>query len=126
DANIIAGSQSIRHEPDHRITQLWVHLHQRDPTKAHDDPHNYTQIIAVPDLAAQSPEQYGDRRVRRVFGRFLANRAQVPPLSVRMLARFRDTPRYLKLALDAKDRQLWAGDVALVATRVDTDASGRI
>lgn len=126
DANIIAGSQSIRHEPDHRITQLWVHLHQRDPTKAHDDPHNYTQIIAAPDLAAQSPEQYGDRRVRRVFGRFLANRAQVPPLSVRMLARFRDTPRYLKLALDAKDRQLWAGDVARVYTRVDTDASGRI
>lgn len=124
NANIIAGSQSLNYEPDQRVTQVWVHLNQRDPTSDVDDPRSYATAVATPDLAAQSPEQYGDRRVKRVFGRFLSGSAQVTPLAVRTLARYRDTPRYLSLALDAKDRALWVGDVARVSTRVDTDATG--
>ena len=125
DANIVAGSQALRYEPDQRVTQVWTSLHLRNPTEPPDDPRSYALTIATPDLAAQSPEQYGDRRVRRIFGRFLSGPAQVTPLGVRTLARYRDTPRYLSLALDAKDRALWVGDVARVTTRVDTDAIGR-
>lgn len=125
DANIIAGSQGLSFEPDQRVTQVWVYLDQRNPTEPPDDQRGYSQVVATPDLAAQSPEQYGDRRVRRIYGRFLAGSAQVTPLAVRTLARYRDTPRYLSLALDAKDRHLWVGDVARVNTRVDTDATGR-
>lgn len=123
--NIIAGSWSLSRDDKQRISQIWVYYQQSNPTESLDDTGNYKKLRIRIDPSAESEEEYDETKVKRIFSRWLRTEAQVINLAVRLLDRYRDGARYLKARLDAKDRDLWTGDVADVTLWSQVDETGQ-
>jgi len=124
DRHIIGGSAAVAQDPQARVSQVWVFWGQRNPTEKLDKESNYRRLRVRADLEAESPAQYGEQRIRKIFSRWISSEAQAVNLSVRLLNRYRNNPRSLTLALDAKDRHFWTGDVVDVTHRSVVDFSG--
>ena len=122
--NIVEGSIGISEDPKQRVSQVWVFWGLRDPTRRLNDEGNYKQIRIAADLEAEADREYGEKRIRKVFARWIDKQATAFNLAVRLLNRYRDTPAFLSLKLDAKDRALWTGDPAQVTTRLRVDELG--
>lgn len=125
DANIIEDSARLRTRPDERVSQVWVFWGQRDPTQRLDDEQNFRRLRVRADLAAEGVNQYNEKRIKRVFSRWLVSESQAINVSVRLLSRYRDNPRYLTIDMDAKDRATWTGDVLDVTHRGVVDFTGQ-
>lgn len=123
-ANLIGDMTRITAKPKERISQVWVHWGQKDPTQDVDEETNFRRIRVRIDPEAESDNQYGERRIRKIFSRWLQSEAQAIQVSVRLLARFRDNPRYMTFSVDAKDRQTWTADVADITHRGVVDDTG--
>lgn len=124
DANIIEESPRLSTRPDERVSQVWVYWGQRDPTQNLDDEQNFRRLRVRADLNAEGANQYNEKRIRRVFSRWLVSESQAINVSVRLLSRYRDNPRYLTVDMDAKDRATWTGDVLDVTHRGVVDFTG--
>jgi hypothetical protein len=124
--NIIAGSFSTQTKETERITQLWIYIQQRDPTKNVDDTSNYKTVNIRVDANAESEFEYNDTRVRKIFARWLETNAQSIVLGARVLDRYRTIPEVISVSLDAKDRVLWTGDIVNILHRTITDDTGLI
>lgn len=122
--NFIAGSTALKAKAKERISQIWFFYGLRDPTERTDSEQNFSRIYIRADAAAESANEYGDQKIRKVFSRWLSTEAQVINASARLLSRFRDVPRYLNVNVDAKDRESWTGDVVDVETRAVVDETG--
>lgn len=124
-SHLIAGASSLTEDPEQRISQVWVFFRQKDPTRRLDDEGNYARVRIRVDLEAESPEQYGEPRIKKIFSRWIETEAQAIQVTFRTLQRFRDNPRTLKVRVDAKDRAaLRAGEVADIETRTVLDERG--
>lgn len=115
--NIIADSIDLRDEPSARVSQVWVFWGVRDASASLNQDDNYTRLRVRADLDAESPEQYDDSRIRKIYSRWIHTEGQAINLSTRILNKLRDNPRTMTLELDAKDRRFWTGDVIDVLTR---------
>lgn len=122
--HVIAGSIELKAEPRERISQVWVFFGQRNPVEKLDDDQNYRRVRIRADLDAESDLQYGEQRIKKVYSRWIQTDAVAIQTTVRLLARFRDTPEYLGFRLDAKDRALWTGDLADVVLDNVVDDTG--
>lgn len=125
-ANIIADSLTVKHAPAARLSQVWVLFGQMVPTEALDKPSNYQGAVVSYDLSAEGAEQYGDKRVKKIYSRWLPSTAgsQAALVAARLLARYRDVPFTIALKLDAKDSSLWTGDDAQLTTRAIQNPDG--
>lgn len=111
---------------DARLTDVFFYSVQVDPTKSATSADNYRRFTHRWDARATSPRAHGDTRIRRVFCRWLNQGADavVGGLAQRLLNRFSDTPRHLRMVVRrAKAPALVA--VAEVTTRALQDATGR-
>jgi hypothetical protein len=124
DANILADSAELSQDPSGRWSQVWVYWGQRDPTEKLDKESNYRHIRVRADEEAESADQYGEQRIKKVFSRWLHSEAQAINVTTRLLNRYRDNPQYMTLDLDAKDREHWTGDVVDVEHRTVVDDTG--
>ena len=124
EANVLAGTFDAQQFPEQRASQVWVLYRQIDPTEDVDEQTNYRRIRIRADANAESPNQYGEQRIRRVFARWLQADAQVLTVGTRILARYRDNPINYKLQLDAKDRGIRTGDIVDLRTRQTQDFTG--
>jgi hypothetical protein len=124
EGHIIADSFSVAERDDERITQMWLYFRPRDWSKRIDDDGNYQSIRIRIDADAEAATQYADRRIRKVFSRWLLTDAQAINVTAKLLSYYRDTPRVITLDLDAKDRALWTGDIVDVRHRSITSADG--
>jgi hypothetical protein len=124
DANILAGSQSLVQRADERISQIWYYYQPRDLSKRVDDEANYRKVRIRVDGDAESVREYNEAAVTKIFSRWVRTDAIVTAITARLLTRYRDTPYYLTISVDAKDRGLWTADVVDVTTRLLTDESG--
>ncbi len=122
--HIKADSWTRDIDDDQRISQVWVYYFQRDPTESLDEPTNYKRLRVRIDAEAEQPEQYDERKIKRIYSRWLESKAQAINVASRLLNRYRDGAQYLTLKLDAKDRELWTGDVADVQLWSLVDATG--
>lgn len=125
DRNIIEGSATVAQDPSARVSQVWVFWGQRNPTEKLDKESNYRRLRVRADLEAESDQQYGEQRIRKIFSRWVNTEAQAVNLSVRLLNRHRNNSRSLSASLDAKDRALWTGDVVDVTHRGVVDFYGQ-
>lgn len=124
EANFIAGSVSLREKPRERVTQVWFFYNQLDPTEPLDDVQNYKNTYVDVNLQAESEDQYNERAIRRIFSRWLPTEAQVTQTASRIRVRYADIPVELKWQADAKDRDLWVGDIREIQTYKLRDAFG--
>jgi hypothetical protein len=124
DANIIAGSQSLQYRPDERISQIWYYYQPRDLSKKLDDEANYRKVRIRIDAESESDREYDEVAVTKIFSRWVRTDAIVTAITTRLLNRYRDTPFYLTVSVDAKDNGVWTADIVDVTTRLITNADG--
>ena len=124
DANILAGSQSLRTRPDERISQIWYYYQPRDLSKKVDDDANYRKVRIRVDGDAESVREYDEVAVTKIFSRWVRTDAIVTAITTRLLNRYRDSPYYLTISVDAKDRGIWTADVVDVTSRLITNTEG--
>ena len=122
--HILAESVQIEESPKDRVSQVWVFYGQRDPTVRLDEETNYRRVRVRADLNAESADQYGEQRIKKIYSRWLNTGTQALQTTTRLLNRFRDNPRYLSISLDAKDRDLWSADLADVTLDEVVDDTG--
>jgi hypothetical protein len=124
DANILENSVSITTDPKERISQLWIYWNQRNAALPLDNEANYDSLRIRADLDAESPDKYGEAKIRKIFARWIQTDAQAIILGTRFLEFAIDNPKTLKLRVDAKDRSYWTGDVLTVQHRNIVDPFG--
>jgi hypothetical protein len=117
DANIIENSASFSTDPKNRVSQVWVYWNQRNRAEEVDKSSNYQQIELRSDLDAESDNQYGESRIRKVYARWIQNNAQAVNLAARLLGASFNNPKYMKIRVDAKDRATWTADIVDIYNR---------
>lgn len=124
--NILAGSVSVSQQPEQRFSQVWIYTGQIDPTERLDEPRNYRNLRIRQDIDAESAEQYGEARIKKIFSRWLSDEGQALDTGTRLLNRFKDNPKIVTVMVDAKDRATWTGDVVNLRWRGFVDAVGQV
>jgi hypothetical protein len=120
--NIIENSFSVTTDPKNRISQVWVYHFPRN--RAESDLDNYDRLEINANLELEGPEFYDEQKIRSIEARWLSNNAQAFNLTSRLIRANYDNPIYLKIKLDAKDRQYWTGDVVDLSHRSIVDFNG--
>lgn len=124
EANIIADSYSMQERDENRITEIWLYLYQRDQSKRITEESNFRQVRVRIDADAASANEYGDRRIKKIYSRWIQTDAVSIAVSAKLLSYYRDTPRIVTVDLDAKDRTIWTGDIIDVKHRAITSDTG--
>ena len=124
DANILAGSQSIKIAPNERISQLWYYYEPADLSKKVNEEDNYRKVRIRIDPDSESVREYNESAVKKIYSRWMRTDAIVVAITTRILARYRDDPLYLTISVDAKDRNTWTADVVDVSSRLQTNTEG--
>lgn len=114
DSNIVAGSFSLSTKSDERISRVIIYYNRKNPTGNDDEISNYSNVRITVDGEAEGEFLFGDVRTSSIFSRWLVSEAQALQVSVRRLAAFSNTPEYMQISVDAKDRSLWTADVISV------------
>lgn len=127
DEELIAGSVTVKDDPNKRVSTVFVHFGKFDPTKQVTEKNNYQQTYVRID--SDSIVEYGNNQTKTIFSRWISNsnKAAATQLAKLIGRRFSDTPRMIDFSLDAKDAGLtgfWAGQNAMVNHRDMVDATG--
>jgi hypothetical protein len=122
--HLLRDSLSVTEDPEKRVSQIWFSFGIKDFSEQIDDPRNFARL--VPFIDRQAEIDHGEKRIRKVFSRWLpADRsALVTSIGQRMLLRLRDGRRTIGFHLDAKDGEVWVGDTVQLTTRHLLDANG--
>lgn len=124
NSNIIENSVSLTTDPKNRVSQIWIYWDQTNRAEDVDNEANYRKLRIRADLDAESAEQYGESRVRKIYARWIQNDAQAINLSARLLGQSYENPKILKLRVDAKDRAVWTADIVDIVHRNIVDFNG--
>jgi len=122
--HIIADSVSYKRDVKARISQYWIYFQQRDPTENLDETTNYRRLRVDIDSEAEQDDQYGSKQVKRTYSRWLQRESQAIQLGGRMLDRYRNGRRQIRLRVDAKDRSIWTGEIVDVVIWSQVDDTG--
>lgn len=108
-----------------RITQVLYRHKRTDPTKAMTDKANFQRNILTVDPAAT--ELWGASKTREIVTRWLdqGDDATVSIVSTRLLNRFKNAPKRVKILLDARDRGAKLMDVVELASDDVPDETGK-
>lgn len=124
-SHLIQDASVLKEHPNQRLSQVWVFFNQKDPTRRLDDESNFARVRIRADLEAEDSVEYGEKRISKIFSRWLETEGQVLQVTKRTLDRYRDNPRTLKIRADAKDRDsLRVGEVADITMRTVVDDRG--
>lgn len=124
DLNIIKDSFAINEVPRERNSQIWLFWNQRNKALATNVETNFDQLRIRADLDAESAQEYGEQRIKKIYARWIQTDAQAINLAARLLGITRDNPRRMMIRLDAKDRSFWTADVLVVKHRNVVDVFG--
>jgi len=123
DLNIIEGSISVKDDDESRISQLWVHYGKIDYT-GDDEAINYRNLYIQVDTESENENAYGSKRVKVIYADWLTSAALVATLAGRLLNKYNETPRKVKFSMDARDTDIWTGDVAILESRMFQGVDG--
>lgn len=124
DANILAGSQSIKTAPNERVSQLWYYYEPADLSKKVNEEDNYRKVRIRIDADSESEREYGESAVKKIYSRWVRTDSIVIVITTRLLERYKTDPLYLTISVDAKDRNTWTADVVDVSSRQQTNTEG--
>ena len=98
--NTIAGSLTVKEQPDKRISQVLTYFGQINPLKNLSDLDNYRSSSLVIDEEAE--EDYGGPVIKKILSRWIpgvGGRTVADRLGAILLSRYRDPPRKLTFDL---------------------------
>jgi len=124
NSNLISDSFNVADKRDLRVSTVFVYFGQIDPTKKLDEANNYAGTYIRANL--DSIARYGGNEIKTIFSRWINrdNKAQALRLAARIGRRFGTVPRAINFELDAKDKEVWAGQVIGVNHKYLPDFSG--
>jgi len=121
DLNIMRGSAILTRDPSVRLTQVAVYYDQIDLFGGATDNKNFRNRFTAVD-----GENLGETRAVSIYAPWVRNRTQAVQLAVRLLIRYRAVPKFLQIAIDAKDRTATIGSVVDIETQAIVDTEGNI
>jgi hypothetical protein len=121
ESDIIENSFSINTNPRDRISQVWVYHTPRDWSQ--DERSNFKGVEINANLELESRDLYDEQKIRIIEARWISQ-AQAFNLTSRLIRANYDNPVYIKIRLDAKDREIWTGDVIDIQHRSIVDFFG--
>jgi hypothetical protein len=124
ETNILAGHFAITEHPRERASQVWVYYDQIDYTKSVDQTAAYESQFVVASLESETDELYGEKAIRKIFGRWLPTDALAQNTASKIITRYVDVPFQARFRLDAKDRDYWIGDTIKISHHKDVDQYG--
>ena len=126
DNALIEGSIVIKEKPDERITRLILYYNQVNPVEKLDEWSNYSNREIRVDLSAEAPVQFGDTRERIIYSRWITTGSffAIETLMQRLIAKYRNTPAEVSFKIDAKDLDVWTGDLFTLRHRNIVDIYG--
>tara|TARA_R110002020_G_scaffold451901_1_gene666112 strand:- start:3951 stop:5813 length:1863 start_codon:yes stop_codon:yes gene_type:complete len=118
DDNILGNTMKVTDKEEARLSQVWIVYDILDPTGDKDKLKNYGKYIINRNPDAEGDDQYGDKRVKQIFSRWMTVNDSGIALAVgaRLLAKFLVTPKKIEFDLDASDQSLWIGDEVNILT----------
>lgn len=122
DADILAGSFSIKEIPEERVSQIHVYYSQRSFVGSVTDKFNYERAAVFINVQKQI-EYGGEPQVRELFCRFIQSDAIANNLAATYLNRFQDVRREISFDL-ADETTYWTGDMISVQHFLDVDFTG--
>lgn len=122
--HLLRGVTAAKDDPSRRISRVRVSFGQIDPTIRLDEPTNYRGAVIY--VNAEAEHNYGEARIHDIWSRWLtvAGRAHAVALAARLARRYQDNPRMVTFDLDAKDSDVWTGDIVDLSTWQIQDAFG--
>ena len=105
DDQMIAGSLTIKDQPERRISQVWVYYGQRNPLEKMDEEKNFSVARLDIDLAAESADQYGQSAIRKIYSRWIPKSLPDNAQSAAdlLIERFRNPPQNFSFALQVPE-----------------------
>ena len=125
-ANIVADSVQYSRDDKSRISQVWLSHGLRNPVLPMDELNNFESSRLIIDQDGESTDQYGQKRIRRIWSRWLplSSISVVDEIIQRTLAYYKVTKKHITIALDPKDDDAWTGDIINTTTRQVQDEFG--
>lgn len=127
DNHIIADSLAISEKPNDRKSRAIYYYNfdeQQKFLESREDLQHYKNVNIVIDTDAESGNEFGDIRPFSIFASFVTQKLWADTNSFLTLYRYRDTPRFATIKVDAKDGQLWIGDQVTIETAADQNFDG--
>lgn len=125
DSNIIADSLTVKEDIKGRISQIWIYYDKIDVTQD-NKPENFRYLYVKQDANSEGVNAYDSKSVKIIYANWLtaANSGLVITLAGRLLSRYGGQPKNIKFAIDAKDINLWTGNVATLDSNKIQSSSG--
>ncbi len=123
-SHIMDGAQ-LTHDPDIRLTRVRVYYDIIDPLESRTDPDNFRRSYIAIDADTEAGTD-GDTRIKVIYAAWLPRRADAASLAIKQLIRYKETPRFLKVKVDAKDRTLTVGTPLDVESDYLVDSEGNL
>jgi len=124
DQHNIADSVVRWFDNDQRITEVWTSYLPKSGVSDREKPTGYQTTRVRISTAEESADLYGDVKIREINSRWIPSAAHAIQVNAIIGQRFKDSPEYLKLRLDAKDRAIGIGSILAVANRNIVDEFG--
>lgn len=123
DTGNIIDVLNVKEGQEDRITRVYVFFGPHNPIET-DKPEYYKSAYVNVDAFAESADQYGDIREDVAYARFFTSEGLAVQFGSRKISRYRDPPKIVEMIIDAKDTDIWTGDLANVSTRYLQDVDG--
>lgn len=126
DQHNVAESVNVARDDKGRVSQVWVAHGLRNPVLEMDELKNFESVKVSVDLDAEGANQYNQKKVRRIWSRFLPTSlgSVASEIANRLLNYYKVTKRVVTVTLDPKDDSVWTGDLVTLKTRQIQDAQG--
>lgn len=124
NGHILEGSQNYREDPNQRASRVYVYYQPKDWAAELDSDSNYRKVRLSIDPSSESENEYDESQIKKIYCRFIRTDGQALNLGSRFLARYRDSPRYLTVKVDAENRDTWTADIVDVTSDLFVDFIG--
>lgn len=123
DSNLMDGT-TIKAAPKSRLTRVAIYYGLKGQTRSTTDPANYKYRYVVVD--GETEGGIDEPVTKSIYADWVTLRTQAAQVAFRLLARYLETPRFVSVKVDAKDRSVSVGSIVVLDTDQIVDTEGNI
>jgi hypothetical protein len=124
DEHFLAGSITVKDLPGERVSKVFMYF---APTGVAVElkAENFRSLSLQVDTTGESSNAYGTANDRTILNRWVNSLPLTDEIGLRILNRYKETPRQVAFRLDAKDATLKTGDLVDISCRLIQGADGK-
>jgi len=124
--SFLKNTVSVTRDVKQRNSQIWVYHGHRSPLEDLDKYQFFKSLSVFVNLDSETEDEYGKPAIRKIFSRWLTLGQTViaDEVASRLLDQYKDTKNIVLATLDAKDDDLWTGNLIKSQTQFVQDQFG--